>query len=145
MISGELTLWSMSQSCPRGRREARRGPASQFGNWFKHSYSHLLCAHRTVSLTNTLHSHMIGFSPSSHLFPVAVCWRWSIWPGSTSSVLSERTAAFATSQSPSPCLVQAPRRWHLPAGCHRPPCHPPEGKGTGERERERESSGRYEN
>lgn len=63
-----------------------------------------------------------------HLCPAAACWRWSTWPGSTSSGLFGRSAASAISQNPSPGPAPAPHRWGLPAG-RRPPCHPPGGKG----------------
>jgi len=114
----------MSQLSPKGHPRARRGPSIQVSNQFKDTWV-TRCGVRPLPVSPAYVTWSRPLCVSSHLCPVAACWRWSISPGSTSSELSLRTVAFATSQNPSLCLVQARRHWHLPAGCHRPPCHPP--------------------
>lgn len=133
MIPGCLTPRStarLSDSVvPRGgsRRPGEVQPVNSAIN--SNTVSCICCTFATSLVLPTHHTPIRSVSspPPSHLCPVAACWRWSIWPGSTSSELSERTEASATFLTPSLCPAQAPRHWHLPAGCHRPPCRPPGG------------------
>lgn len=118
MIPGYLTLRSADQLS-----ESAVPTGTVGGRPLKPSIT--LCVFPTLSVTPLITLTARSPRHSSHLCPAAARWRWSISPGSTSSELSERTVASATSQNPSLCRVQARRRWRRPAGCRRPPYRPP--------------------
>lgn len=108
---------------------SRRAHYRQFSSWARHTVPG--CSEGTGP-SNMQKFFISGPSscalstiPLSHLALWVQCWRWSIWPGSTSWGLSVWIEASAICRSPSVGLCQAPPHWHHPADCHPPPCHPP--------------------